>query len=65
MQWLPEIRWRLYRILCSCLEYWTKLVSDLYEEIQALPMTEPLLSLNLGGGFGSSAATSVLGGVPL
>lgn len=35
-----------------CLEYWSKLVSELYEEIQQLPITEmnPLLGLNLGNG---------------
>lgn len=32
-----------------CLEYWSKLVSELYEEIQQLPISEmnPLLGLNL------------------
>lgn len=32
-----------------CLEYWSKLVSELYDEIQQLPMSEmnPLLGLNL------------------
>lgn len=39
----------------SCLEYWSKLVTDLYEETAALPMTEPLLSLNLGSGFPGAA----------
>jgi exportin-1 len=34
-----------------CLEYWSKLVAELYEEIQSLPMDmNPLLGLNLGGG---------------
>lgn len=35
-----------------CLEYWSKLVSELYEEIQTLPISEmnPLLGLNLSSG---------------
>jgi exportin-1 len=34
-----------------CLEYWSKLVAELYEELQSLPMDmNPLLGLNLGGG---------------
>lgn len=57
-------RERLFEPSHSCLEYWSKLVADLYEEIQSLPMTEPLLTLNLGGGFGSSAA-SMLGNLSL
>ena len=35
-----------------CLEYWAKLVADLYEEMQKFPMGEmnnPLLNLSLGG----------------
>lgn len=33
-----------------CLEYWTKLVAELYEEIQQLPVMElPLLNLGAGG----------------
>jgi len=38
-----------------CLEYWSKLVSELYEEIQQLPIAEmnPLLGLNLGNGNGA------------
>ncbi|PWO00318.1 putative CRM1-nuclear export factor, exportin [Tilletiopsis washingtonensis] len=40
-----------------CLEYWSKLVAELYEEIQQLPMPEmnPLLGLNLGNGAGQGA----------
>lgn len=46
-----------------CLEYWIKLVSELYEEIQNLPIGESglLMGLSLGGG----PASSVLNGVPL
>ena len=38
-----------------CLEYWSKLVSELYEEIQQLPIAEmnPILGLNLGASNGS------------
>jgi exportin-1 len=45
-----------------CLEYWLKLVAELYEEIQSLPIGESglLMGLSLGGG-----ASSVLNGVPL
>ena len=43
-----------------CLEYWSKLVSELYEEAQSLPIGEmnPLLGLNLGGG-GSNGSGNV------
>lgn len=39
-----------------CLEYWSKLVSELYEEIQSLPISEmnPLLGLNLSSGAHSN-----------
>ncbi|KAL9940160.1 hypothetical protein V8E36_000865 [Tilletia maclaganii] len=39
-----------------CLEYWTKLVSELYKEMSALPMSDmnPILGLNLGNGGSSS-----------
>ncbi len=45
-----------------CLEYWLKLVAELYEEIQSLPIGESslLMGLSLGGG-----ASNVLNGVPL
>lgn len=36
-----------------CLEYWAKLVADLYDEMQKFPLSEmnnPLLNLSLGGG---------------
>ncbi|KAF2745634.1 hypothetical protein M011DRAFT_469294 [Sporormia fimetaria CBS 119925] len=32
-----------------CLEYWTKLVSELYDEMQSLPITDLNPLLNLGG----------------
>ncbi|RXK42319.1 exportin-1 [Tremella mesenterica] len=41
-----------------CLEYWGKLVAELYEEIQSLPLTDinPLMNLNLGGLGGLNGA---------
>ncbi|KAJ7029680.1 CRM1 C terminal-domain-containing protein [Mycena alexandri] len=44
-----------------CLEYWAKLVAELYDEVQASPVGESglLMGLNLGGGSGS------LTGIPL
>jgi exportin-1 len=47
-----------------CLEYWSKLVSELYEEIQQLPISEmnPMIGLNLGssnGAQGSHAGISL------
>lgn len=45
-----------------CLEYWAKLVADLYDEIQKFPMSEmnnPLLNLSLGGS-GVFGPTSVV-----
>lgn len=46
-----------------CLDYWSKLVADLYEEIQNLPIGEPalLMGLNLGG----PGANSMLSGFKL
>lgn len=46
-----------------CLEYWSKLVAELYEEIQSLPIGEPalLMGLNLGG----PGANTLLSGFPL
>lgn len=46
-----------------CLEYWSKLVAELYEEIQSLPIGEPalLMGLNLGG----PGANSLLSGYEL
>lgn len=46
-----------------CLEYWAKLVADLYDEMQKFPMGEmnnPLLNLSLGGSgvFGGAGAAS-------
>ncbi|KAK0527260.1 Karyopherin transporter [Tilletia horrida] len=39
-----------------CLEYWTKLVSELYKEMSSLPMSDmnPILGLNLGNGGSNS-----------
>ena len=34
-----------------CLEYWSKLVSELYEELQSLPMAE-LVGLQVGASAG-------------
>lgn len=49
-----------------CLEYWAKLVADLYDEMQKYPMggDNPLLNLSLGGsgvfGAGVGAASGVV-----
>jgi exportin-1 len=52
-----------------CLEYWGKLVAELYEEIQSLPIGDinPLMNLNLGGlGGGLNGPQGLaLNGVPL
>jgi exportin-1 len=42
-----------------CLEYWTKLVSELYDEMQALPITDvnPLLNMGFGANGGGREAT--------
>ncbi|PWN41529.1 putative CRM1-nuclear export factor, exportin [Ceraceosorus guamensis] len=42
-----------------CLEYWSKLVASLYEEMQTLPMAEmnPLIGLSLGNGSSGAAAS--------
>lgn len=47
-----------------CLEYWLRLVADLYEEIQSLPINESglLMALNLGPAVSTAALT---GGAPL
>lgn len=47
-----------------CLEYWIKLVSELYEEIQSLPIGDSglLMGLSLGGG---SSAQNMLNGMSL
>ncbi|GAA5969817.1 hypothetical protein JCM3765_002195 [Sporobolomyces pararoseus] len=52
-----------------CLEYWAKLVADLYDEMQKFPMggdlaSNPLLNLSLAGGsagFGGSGSSSQQG----
>ncbi|KAG4303446.1 hypothetical protein PCK1_000410 [Pneumocystis canis] len=51
-----------------CLEYWSKLVAELYEEIQQLPITDmnPLLSLNLSASLASGATpASMYANIPL
>ena len=47
-----------------CLEYWVKLVSELYEEIQSLPIGDSglLMGLSLGG---SGSAQNMLNGMSL
>jgi exportin-1 len=46
-----------------CLEYWQKLVSELYDELQQMPIADmnPLLGLNLGNGFSSHTPHSAGG----
>ena len=46
-----------------CLEYWLKLVAELYDEIQNLPIGESGLLMGLS--LGPNGAQSVLGGMPL
>ncbi|KAB5595615.1 Exportin-1 [Ceratobasidium theobromae] len=54
-----------------CLEYWSKLVAELYEEQQSLPLglgaadANLLMGLNLGGGGATAQAAGMLGGVNL
>ncbi|GAK65900.1 nuclear export receptor crm1 [Moesziomyces antarcticus] len=45
-----------------CLEYWSKLVSELYAEQQSQPIADmnPLLGLNLGNGLSNSANSANL-----
>lgn len=44
-----------------CLEYWAKLVAELYEEIQQLPVMElPLLNLGAGGMLPSATGNVAL-----
>lgn len=40
-----------------CLEYWSKLTQEFYEEMQSQPVSNPILGLNLGGAFGGAAQT--------
>ncbi len=44
-----------------CLEYWSKLVSELYEEQQSQPIAEmnPLLGLNLGNGVSNANSANL------
>ncbi|KAK5077809.1 Karyopherin transporter [Exophiala xenobiotica] len=51
-----------------CLEYWTKLVQELYEEMQQLPITElnPLVNMGVGGlANGGAPHPSALANYPL
>jgi exportin-1 len=51
-----------------CLEYWTKLVQELYEEMQQLPMTElnPLVNMGVSGlANGGAPNPSTLANYPL
>lgn len=51
-----------------CLEYWTKLVSELYDEMQALPISDmnPLMNMGLTGmANGGARDPSVLANYPL
>ncbi|OLL22893.1 Exportin-1 [Neolecta irregularis DAH-3] len=43
-----------------CLEYWSKLVCELYEEVQALPVTDinPMFNLSLSGSFSNGLPTA-------
>ena len=51
-----------------CLEYWTKLVQELYEEMQQLPITDinPLITMNTSGlANGGAPHPNVLANYPL
>ncbi|KAI9819422.1 MAG: Karyopherin transporter [Thelocarpon impressellum] len=51
-----------------CLEYWTKLVQELYEEMQQLPITDinPLINIGVGGlANGGAPHPNVLANYPL
>ncbi|ORY74870.1 Crm1-K1 [Protomyces lactucae-debilis] len=52
-----------------CLEYWSKLVAELYEEIQQLPIHDmnPLVTLNISAGLanGGAAHPNLLANMPL
>ena len=53
-----------------CLEYWSKLVAELYEEQQSLPLglgadAGLLMGLNLGGGGTGVPVTGPLAGINL
>lgn len=54
-------------IFKTCLEYWTRLVQDLYEEMQQLPMSEAIPLLNMSGGMlnGGAPHPSALANYPL
>ncbi|KAL5422617.1 Exportin-1 [Paraphaeosphaeria minitans] len=50
-----------------CLEYWTKLVSELYDEMQALPITDvnPLLNMGIAATNGGARDPAMLANYPL
>jgi exportin-1 len=50
-----------------CLEYWTKLVSELYDEMQALPITDmnPLLNMGIASTNGGARDPAILANYPL
>lgn len=50
-----------------CLEYWTKLVQELYEEMQQLPITDvnPMIGAAAGASNGGAPNPSMLQGYPL
>ncbi|KAF2421517.1 hypothetical protein EJ08DRAFT_516044 [Tothia fuscella] len=50
-----------------CLEYWTKLVSELYDEMQQLPVSDmnPLLNMGSLSGLANGAGRDMLNSMPL
>jgi exportin-1 len=50
-----------------CLEYWTKLVSELYDEMQQLPVSDmnPLLNMGSLSGLANGAGRDMLANMPL
>ncbi|KAL2110664.1 hypothetical protein VUR80DRAFT_870 [Thermomyces stellatus] len=50
-----------------CLDYWLKLVQDLYEEMQQLPITDvnPLMAMGVGGSGGGAPNPALLANYPL
>ncbi|KAF2004834.1 hypothetical protein P154DRAFT_616597 [Amniculicola lignicola CBS 123094] len=50
-----------------CLEYWTKLVSELYDEMQSLPITDinPLLNMGIASVNGGARDPAMLANYPL
>lgn len=41
-----------------CLEYWSKLTQEFYDEMRKMPVSNPILGLNLGGAFGGGGNQS-------